>query len=131
MLQDGNITNLPNITVEDLSRAYDIYGKSPEFLRGKMTKRKVSRAVIDTELLMEEKSQVLYSGMTHIDGSKFLITTGDPLQLTQLCLVTSESANQLGLGLQGHINTLRSRGFTSTTMVFPGVIIDVSDTFRR
>lgn len=73
------------------------------------------------------------------DGSKFLITTSDPLKLTQQCLITSESANQLGLGLQGHINTLRSRGFIPNivytdpasafrqlTTAFPGVIIDVS-----
>ena len=103
-----------------------------------MTKRKVSQAVMDTALIMEEKSQVLYGDVMHIDGSKFLITS-DPLQLTQQCLVTSESANQLGLGLQGHINTLRSRGFTPTIVytdpasafrqlikAFPGVIIDVS-----
>lgn len=88
---------------------------------------------------MEEKSQVLYSDVMNIDGNKFLITTSDPLQLTQQCHVTSESANQLGLGLQGHINTLRSRGFTPTivytdpasafrqlTTAFPGVIIDIS-----
>ena len=66
LLQDGNIMNLPNITVEDLHRAYDIYGTPPEFVRGKMTKRKVSRAVIDTELIMEEKAQVLYSDVMHI-----------------------------------------------------------------
>ena len=70
----------------------------------------------------------------HIDENKFLITTSDPLQLTQQCLVTSESANQLGLGLKRHINTLRSHGFTPTivcafrqlTTAFPGVIFDVS-----
>jgi hypothetical protein len=139
LLQDGNITNLPNITVEDLRRAYEIYGTPPEYVRGKMTKRKVSRAVIDRELIMEEKSQILYSDVMNIDGNKFLITTSDPLQLTQQCHVSSESANQLGLGLQGHINTLRSRGFTPTivytdpasafrqlTTAFPGVIIDIS-----
>ena len=75
----------------------------------------------------------------HIDGNKFLITTSDPLQLIQQCFITSESTNQLGLGLQGHINNLRSRGcnptivymdpgggFRSLTTAFPGTLIDIS-----
>ena len=57
----------------------------------------------------------------------------------QQCFITSESTNQLGLGLQGHINNLRSRGFNPTvvytdpgsgfrslTTAFPGTLIDIS-----
>ena len=75
----------------------------------------------------------------HIDENNFLVTTSDPLQLTQQCYLTSESANQLGLGLQGLINKLRSRGFNPTivytdpgsgfralTTAFPGTLIDIS-----
>jgi hypothetical protein len=40
LLQDGNIVNLPNIIIEDLRRAYEIFGTPPEFIRGRMTKRK-------------------------------------------------------------------------------------------
>lgn len=59
IIQDGNIADMPTITVEDLRRAYEIYGTPPAFIRGKMTKRKVSRSVIDQHVVMEEKRQAL------------------------------------------------------------------------
>ncbi len=37
LLQDGKIYGLPNLTREDIERAYEIYGVSPEYVRGKMT----------------------------------------------------------------------------------------------
>jgi len=42
LIQDGNIVDLPNITVDDLRRAYEIFGTPPGFVRGKMTKKKAS-----------------------------------------------------------------------------------------
>ena len=139
LLQDGNITNIPDITIEDLNRAYDIFGMPTEYVRGKMMNRKVRRGAVERELIMEEKTQTLASDVMHTDGKTFLITTSDPLKLTQQCYLTSESANQLGLGLQGHINNLRSRGFKPTfvytdpgsgfcalTTAFPGTLINIS-----
>lgn len=59
--------------------------------------------------------------------------------MTLQCLLTSESQNQLGLGLQGQLNILQSRGFiptilhtdpakgfTSLVGAFPGVVLDPS-----
>ena len=102
-----------------------------------MTKRKVSRAVIDKDIMMREKQQVLYSDVMHIDGQRFLITTCEPLQLTLQCPLSSES--QVGLGLQGQLGTLRSKGFEPTIVytdpakgfaglvgAFPGVLVDTS-----
>jgi hypothetical protein len=140
LLHDGNIIGLPSLTsTEDLRRAYDLYGTSLEYVRGKMTKRKVSRAVITDELIMREKRQALFSDVMHIDGQKFLITTCEPLQLTLQCHITSESQNQLGLGLQGHLSILRAKGFipniiytdpakgfTGLVGAFPGVLVDTS-----
>ena len=57
LIQDSNITGMPDITVE-----------APEYVRGKMTKRKVGRAVIDQNIIMEEKRQALTSDVMHIDG---------------------------------------------------------------
>jgi hypothetical protein len=39
-----------------------------------MTKRKVSRAIYDNNLNMDEKKQVLYSDVMHVDGHCFLVT---------------------------------------------------------
>ena len=125
--------------MDDLRRAYDIYGTPPEFLRGKMTKRKVSRALIDNNIVMEEKRQVLSADVMHIDGKIFLIATSEPLQLTFLqCPIASETQNQLGLALQGHLDFLQSRNFVPTIVYtdpakafrglvtsFPGVTIDI------
>jgi hypothetical protein len=50
MLQDGNVTGMPNSTAQDVRRAYQLYGETLEFVRGRMTNKKASRAVIDDDL---------------------------------------------------------------------------------
>ena len=92
--------------MEDLHRAYELYGTPPEYVRGNMMKRKISHAVIDRDMVMKEKNQaLLYSDVIHIDGQRFLVTTCKPLQLTLQCPITSESKTQLQL-VQGHPNIL-------------------------
>ena len=67
----------------------------------------------------------------------FLIIVCDPLNLTLSTPIERETANQLGLALQGQSNALRSRSFVPTVVYkdpaagfqslvnhFPGVIID-------
>jgi hypothetical protein len=87
---------------------------------------------------MREKLQVMYTDVMHVDGKKLLVSVVEPLQLTIQAHLQNETADQLGLGLQGHLNLLRSRGFQPTvihtdpkagfhTLVgqFPGVILDI------
>jgi hypothetical protein len=50
LLQDGNIRGLPTLGSADLERAYKIYGVHPEYVRGQMTKKKVSRIQVDLGL---------------------------------------------------------------------------------
>jgi hypothetical protein len=73
LVEDGNISGMPMLTLEDISRAYEIYGNPPEYVHGKMTKKKVSWAVEDEDLMLDEKKQVLCNVM-HIDSNKLLIT---------------------------------------------------------
>ena len=67
----------------------------------------------------------------------FLITVCNPLHLLLSTPIERETANQLGLALQGQLNLLRSRGFVPTIEYtdpgpgfqalvnqFPGVILD-------
>ena len=70
LVEDGNISGMPALTREDIRRAYEIYGSPPEFVRGKMTKKKVSRAIVDEDLMLDERKQVLYSDVMHIDKKK-------------------------------------------------------------
>ncbi len=76
---------MPVLSAVDVHRAYDLYGVHPEYLRGKMAKKKASRAVIDDNLVLDKKKQTLYTDIMHIDGSKFLVMVCEPLQLTLQC----------------------------------------------
>jgi hypothetical protein len=89
MLQDGNLTNLPNLTGQDVRRAYDLFGNSSEYVRGRMTRKPVKRAIIDDDLKMDEKKQVLHSDVMHMDGQRFLVTVCELLQLTVQVAVES------------------------------------------
>ncbi len=138
LVEDGNITDMPTLTREDVRRAYEMYGSPPEFVRGKMTKKKVSRASIDESLILDDKKQVLYSDVMHVNSNKFLITVCEPLQLVMQCRIERKSQSELGFALQGQLNLLRSRSFVPTvvhtdlqsafralTGSFPEVVIDV------
>jgi hypothetical protein len=63
---------------------------------------------------MQEKAQVLYSDIMHIDYKRFLISVVEPLQLTIQAHLQDESSNQIGVGLQGNLNVLQALGFVPT-----------------
>ncbi len=79
ILQDGNIFGLPYLTIEDMQRAYELYGVPPEYMRGKMTARLAGRTPVDHTVVMKEKLQVTYTDILHIDGQKFFISVVEPL----------------------------------------------------
>jgi hypothetical protein len=49
---------------------------------GKMTQRKIIQAVYDDDLIMDEKKQVLYSDIMHLDSHHFLVMVCNLLQFT-------------------------------------------------
>jgi hypothetical protein len=112
MLREGKIMNILNLAMEDIRRAYELYGKTPEFVRGRMTHKKASRAIIEDDLVLADKRLTLYTDVMHIEGQRFLVTVCDPLQLTLQVCVERESQNVLGPNLQGQIDLLRSKGFS-------------------
>ncbi len=85
---------MPVLSAADMRRAYELYGVYPEYVRGKMVKKKASRAVVDDDLVLDEKRQMLYTDVMHIDGSKFLVTVCEPLQLTLQCKIERERNNK-------------------------------------
>jgi uncharacterized protein VirK/YbjX len=101
---------MPVLSAADVRRAYDLYGAHPEYVRGKLVKKKASRAVIDDNLILDEKKQTLDTDVMHIDSSKFLVTVCEPLQLTLQCKIEQETQQVLGMALQGQLELLRSRG---------------------
>ncbi len=40
LLGDGNVLDMPALTRSDITRAYDIFGQPPEYVRGKLTKKR-------------------------------------------------------------------------------------------
>jgi hypothetical protein len=52
---------MPVLSAADVHRAYELYSIHPEYICGKMVKKKASRAVIDDNLILDEKKQMLYN----------------------------------------------------------------------
>jgi hypothetical protein len=137
LLQDGNVFGLPNLSRQDIIRAYDIYGIPVAYVRGKTTRQAIARSVVDPEAIMKERAQVIFADVMHVDGFTFLISVVEPLQLTIQAPLEIETADHLGLAQQGHLSLLRARGFQPTIVyvdpqsgfralknLFPGVLID-------
>jgi hypothetical protein len=57
LLEDGNLQHTPNITRKDVAWAFKMYAPPAEYVRGKLTKKTVSRVQVDEELHLEIKSQ--------------------------------------------------------------------------
>ncbi len=107
LIQDGNIFNMPMLMAADIKRAYDMFGEPVGAVRGKMTCKKVSCAVYDNDLIMDEKKQSLFSDVMHIDNCRFLVTVCEPLQLVLQCALERETASALGIALQGQLELQR------------------------
>jgi hypothetical protein len=138
LISDGNVWGLPMLMKGDLERAHQIYGEHPEYVRGQMVRKTVGRAKADESLKIVQKNQKLYTDVMHVDTKMFLVTVTEPLNLTLQSKVENESRMCLGMGLQGQLAVLRSRGympdtvytnphssFRTMTLNFPGVTIDI------
>jgi hypothetical protein len=79
LINDGNVTNMPVLRHEDVLRAHEIFGPPAEYVRGKLTKSKVNRVPTDLSLKADDKTQVLWSDVMHIDRNNFFISVVDPL----------------------------------------------------
>jgi hypothetical protein len=136
LVGDGNVLDMPSLMQEDIIRAYDIFGQPPEYVPGKLTKKKVNRVTFDAALRSNE-AQTLWCDVMHIDQNSFFVTVFEPMQLVLLNHIKSEDADALGEALQDQLNTLRERNFTpevvyvdpasgimSLRTQFPGVVVD-------
>ena len=114
LVSDGNVTDVP-LTAQDVRRAFDIYGKPYEAVRGKTTKRKSGRQYVDVGIKADQpKPQRLYTDIFSVRKQPFLITLSEPLGLTLVSPVASEKTDDLGLAFQEQVSLLRSHGFAPT-----------------
>jgi hypothetical protein len=116
LIVDSSIKNSLELTGADFERAQKIHGVYPEYVKGKLTRKAVPRAQVDTMLQLNIKEQKLYTDVMHIDGKKFLITVIEPINLTLQSYLENDTRTNLGFALQGKLGMLRSRGFIPVTV---------------
>ena len=93
-----------------------MYGIHPEYVRGQLTKKKVSRAQVDLGLRSTDKNLRMFADVMHLEGNMFLVTVADPLILTMQCYLENESRMALGMALQEQLALLKSRGLCDKTL---------------
>jgi hypothetical protein len=139
LVRKGNVHNIP-YSVDDVRRLYDIYGAQVPALRGSTTKKRAkSSTMSDNAPKAQVTKQELTADVMHLLDQKFIISVSSPLELVLICHVKSFQVDDLGTGVQTHLNTLRSRGFEPNRIhvdhhkslvalqtSFPGVEVDVS-----
>jgi hypothetical protein len=54
LVGDGNVMDRPALTRGNIIRAYEIFGQPPEYVRGKLTKKKVSKVNFDAALCSQD-----------------------------------------------------------------------------
>jgi hypothetical protein len=96
---------------QDVRRADDLFGNSSEYIRGRMTQKPVKTAIVDNDLKLNQRKQVLPTDIMHVNGQHFLVTVCEPLQLTIQVAIERELQGVLGPALQGQLELLRSKGF--------------------
>jgi len=57
----------------------ELCGHPTGYEQGKMTRRKVSWAIVDDDLILDQKKQMLHTDVMHIDSNMFLVTLCKPL----------------------------------------------------
>jgi hypothetical protein len=57
----------------------ELYGYPTGYEQGKMTRRKVSWAIVDDDLILDQKKQMLHTDVMHMDSNMFLFTLCKPL----------------------------------------------------
>jgi hypothetical protein len=137
LVRSSNVRNIP-YSVDDVRCFYDIYGRQVAAIRGQTTKRHVKpSAMADSAARMQITEQELVADVMHIADQRFLISMSSPLELMLVCHLSSLSRDDVGTGVQKHINTLFSRGFepkrimvdthkmlVSLQNAYPGTVIE-------
>ncbi len=136
LVGDGNVMDRPALTRGDIIRAYEIFGQPPEYVRGKLTKKKVSRVNFDAALCSQDP-QTLWADVMHIDQKLIFVSVAEPMQLVMLNHIKGEDAESLGEALQDQLGLLREGSFEPTLVYvdpasglmslrtqFPGIVID-------
>ena len=111
IINDGNIVGV-DFTAQDVRNAMKLFGPQPSYVRGKMTKKKISKMPIDQCLKDDPRTnQNLCSDVMYVGGAPFLVSLADPLGLLISTVLKSVDIKSLVAAFHGQSNLLASRGF--------------------
>jgi hypothetical protein len=100
-VEDGNFSLMPEITRDDIRRAYEIYGVPPAYVRGRETKRHVSQAMMCCRVEKESDIELGFALQGQLDL----------LRIRGFIPVV--------------VHTDPQSAFKALTATFPGMVIDV------
>lgn len=112
MMLKGNILNMP-ITIQDLLRAREIYGRDEAEIKGKMVNKGTIKFDHVNVPRMMEKRQKLHTDIFHITGVPFLLSVAMPLDLIVVTHLNYKKTNAyIRSVINRHVDILASKGFT-------------------
>jgi hypothetical protein len=82
-VREGSISNLP-ITLHDIHQAEKIFGPSVAEIKGKRTQRKAPYAQESEVQKSQDKFQDLYIDIMFLQKEAYLVSVGDPIDLTMV-----------------------------------------------
>jgi hypothetical protein len=116
MVRGSNIQGI-SVTADDVMRCFDIYGQSAPYVQGRTTVRKPVRLAVDKNLKEEHKpAQDLHCDVMWVNEQIYFISLSANLGLLLCSSIPTTHTSELGLALQGHVNVLKSHGFTVATV---------------
>ena len=111
LVTNGNILSM-SITAKDVRNAYGLWGRHPEYIRGRARRAKPSRAIgAEQEPIDLIREQVLTVDVMHVGGQTFLLGLSEPLNVVLNSHLTKMNESGMLDAIMAHIDTLSSFGF--------------------
>lgn len=111
MIKKGVMTNLP-ITVADIERAEQIYGKDVAIIKGKSTRPNPSPVPKINTVEKDKSEQTFFSDIFHVRKLHFLITVSKPMNLIIVnSLRDRYNGSDLTDAINDHISVVQKYGF--------------------
>jgi len=139
LANDGNVSGVP-VTMQDIRRSFEIYGKPAAYVRGRKTSKRVSRQPVDVNLKSpQHEPQTMYGDIMYAADEMFVVCLTMPLGLFTTVHIERKTTSSLGTALQSQVSAIRGRGFEPKVLYLdpergfvglqgqiPGVEVDIS-----
>jgi len=118
MLKKGKLLDNP-VRIEDFANAENIYGKDLGVIKGKTVRVKPERVMIDTEIAVKEKLNIILAiDVMKFTGLNFLVTVSRRIGFITATLLRDRKRGTMVEALKQVITVYKGRGHTVGTMNF-------------